>query len=250
MNVKLNAQDQRLVNIIEEFLVAKNQLQALDVNNTIVLFGSARIKNKTQAQKELAEAIKTNTNVKEKEDALFISQYYQYAQELANKLATWSESLPAKEQFTICSGGGGGIMEAANLGAKDANQKSIGLTISLPFEQTANQFLEDEYVVQFNYFFLRKFWFLYLAKGCIAFPGGFGTMDELFELLTLKQNTKMVKQIPIVLFGKEFFTKMLNLETLEKYDLIANVDKNLFLLTDSVNEAFEYIKSNYNAYES
>ena len=248
MNAKLNSQDQRLLNIVEEFLVAKNQLQELDVKNTIVLFGSARIKNPSQAHQELAEAIKNNTNVKEKEDALFISQYYQYAQELANKLAHWSKLLPKQETFTICSGGGGGIMEAANLGAKEANQKSIGLNISLPFEQKANQFLEDEHVVQFNYFFLRKFWFLYLAKGCIAFPGGFGTMDELFELLTLKQTAKMVKQIPIVLFGKEFFTKMLNLETLEKYGLIANVDKNMFLLTDSIDEAFEYIKSNYNAY--
>ncbi|MBU3915850.1 TIGR00730 family Rossman fold protein, partial [bacterium] len=163
--------------------------------------------------------------------------------ELSRKLTEWSMGIAEKKKwFYICSGGGPGMMEASNLGASKAGGKSIGLNISLPFEQAPNPYQTPDISFVFHYFFIRKFWFAYLAKGLVVFPGGFGTMDELFELLTLIQTKKIEKKIPIVLFGKEFWNDFLNFEALIKWGVISENDLKLFKIIDDVDEAFEYMK--------
>jgi uncharacterized protein (TIGR00730 family) len=241
----INSREGRPVRILAEFLEAKTKLEKHNINNTIVMFGSARIKDPKEAQQLLDQAKKENaTNIKTFEDMVYISKYYQAAQELAYRFAMWSKNTFAQrplDKFYICTGGGGGIMEACNRGAKDANEKSIGFNISLPFEQTANPYLEKDFIFDFNYFFLRKFWFSYLAKAFLVFPGGFGTMDELFEVLTLIQTHKMRKIVPIVLFGKDFFEPLINMDLFVKYSLIKEEDKKLFIITDDMEEAYSYV---------
>jgi uncharacterized protein (TIGR00730 family) len=148
-----------------------------------------------------------------------------------------------KQRFVICSGGGPGIMEAANKGAQLAGGKSIGFNISLPFEQMPNSYITDELNFEFHYFFMRKFWFAYLGKALVIFPGGFGTLDELFELLTLIQTGKIRKKMPIVVYGKKFWDKIIDMEMLEYYGMISREDLKLIHWSDSPQDAFEYLKS-------
>lgn len=247
----METSEARPARIIAEYLEAQELLKKERINNTIVMFGSARIKNQEEAEANLNAVIENITKLEDKSEAdkllkkaenqLEISHYYEKASNLAFKFATWSKQFSPDKKYYICSGGGPGIMEAANKGAFEAGEKTIGLNIHLPFEQSYNKYLTKEQVVNFNYFFMRKFWFAYYAKAFIIFPGGFGTMDEMFEMLTLVQTNKMKKHIPFVLFGTEFFNQLLNLDILEKYSLINPSDKNLFLVTDSVEEAFNYV---------
>ncbi|MDR2007675.1 MAG: LOG family protein [Alphaproteobacteria bacterium] len=246
-----NSREARLYRIINEYIQAKDKLEEQDIHNTIVMYGSARILSHEEAEKNLQlaqENLKTAEDktvaekfLKKAEHKLEIAEYYERARELAHKFATWSKNLPKKEKYYICSGGGPGIMEAANRGAFEAGEKSIGLNIDLPFEQSSNKYVSSDLDINFNYFFMRKFWFAYFAKAFIVFPGGFGTMDELFEMLTLEQTNKMGKKVPVVFFGKDFFDKVLNIELFEKYSLISEDDKNQFLITDSIEETFEYV---------
>lgn len=148
-----------------------------------------------------------------------------------------------KQRFVICSGGGPGIMEAANKGAQLAGGKSIGFNISLPFEQMPNSYITDELNFEFHYFFMRKFWFAYLGKALVIFPGGFGTLDELFECLTLIQTGKIRKKMPIVVYGKKFWDKIIDMEMLEYYGMISRQDLNLIHWSDSPQDAFEYLKA-------
>ncbi|MDR0484331.1 MAG: LOG family protein [Alphaproteobacteria bacterium] len=253
METDLNSREARLYRIVSEYIKAKDKLEVQHIHNTIVMYGSARILSKEEAEKNLKLA---QENLKTAKDKLLaekflkkaeykheISEYYEKTRELAYKFAQWSKSLPDKEKYYICSGGGPGIMEAANRGAFEAGEKTIGLNIELPFEQSYNKYVTPDLAINFNYFFMRKFWFAYFAKAFIVFPGGFGTMDEVFEMLTLAQTNKLGKTVPFVFFGSEFFNKILNIELFEKYSLISEDDKNTFLITDSIDEAFDYITS-------
>ena len=163
---------------------------------------------------------------------------------VAEKLTRWSQSsLKLGKRFYICSGGGPGIMEAANLGASRAKGRSIGFNISLPFEQKPNPYQSPELAFQFHYFFMRKFWFVYLAKALVVFPGGFGTFDEFFELLTLVQTQKTSKHMPIVLYGSEYWHEVVNFESMAKWGTISPADIDLFRTFDDVDETFRYLKS-------
>jgi hypothetical protein len=161
--------------------------------------------------------------------------------ELARRMTAWSKALTGDRHFIICSGGSGGMMEAANRGASMARGKTIGLNIELPFEQEINPYVSRELIFNFHYFFMRKFWFVYPAKALVVFPGGFGTMDELFEVLTLIQTKMPRKSMPVVLFGTEFWDEVLNFEALVKWGVVSPSDLNIFHKTDSVDDAYEYL---------
>ncbi len=172
-----------------------------------------------------------------------MSRYYDETVELARLVTAWSIKRKPSHRFVICSGGGPGIMEAANLGAKKAGGKSIGLNISLPFEQVPNPYITDELNFEFHYFFMRKFWFAYLAKALIIMPGGFGTIDELFEILTLVQTRKIRKKMPIIVYGKHYWDKIINFNELVRKRMVTNEDINLFYFADNVKDAFSYLKT-------
>jgi uncharacterized protein (TIGR00730 family) len=171
-----------------------------------------------------------------------MSKYYDEASELARLLTNWSKTLPNSKRFVICSGGGPGVMEAANKGAFQAGGRSIGMNISLPFEQFANRYISKGLSFEFHYFFMRKFWFAYLAKALVAFPGGFGTLDELMEILTLLQTAKVKKRMTVVIYGREYWDKVVNWNQMVKRGMASRKDLNLFKFCDSPREAFEYLK--------
>jgi len=180
--------------------------------------------------------------VAEARTALELSTYYEAARELASRLTQWSKGLgSADRRFVVCTGGGPGIMEAANRGASEAKGLNVGLTISIPNEEFDNPFVSRELHMHFHYFFMRKFWFVYLAKAVVLFPGGFGTLDELFEILTLVQTRKMKKRCPIVLFGDKFWSEVVNFDALVRYGTISPGDVDLFHRTDSVDDAYDIV---------
>ncbi len=218
----LNSHDARPIRILSEYLEPKQRFEKMHVHHTVVFFGSARIEAKNGP----------------------LSSYYQAAEEFAYRLAMWSKELKREHKnFLICTGGGPGIMEAANKGAHRAGEKSIGLNISLPFEQEPNQYITPELNLEFHYFYMRKLWFMYQAKALVVFPGGYGTMDELFEMLTLIQNKKIQKpNIPIMLYGSDFWKKMVNFEYMAECGLISRDDLDLFCFFDSPEEGMNYIR--------
>ncbi len=229
----LNSKDARTVRILSEYLYPKAQLEEEKVTNTIVIFGSAR----APSPEELSSKEERSKNLK-------LAEYYEATRILSKRLTEWSKNLNHEDQkYVICSGGGPGIMVAANRGASEAEGKNIALRISLPFENIPNPYVSPELDFEFHYFFTRKFWFSYLAKALVIMPGGFGTLDEFFEILTLIQTKKMKKNLPIVLFGKEYWNKLINFETLVEFGTIDRKDLDLFFLTSSVDEAYEYVTS-------
>ena len=250
----LNSEAARNIRVLCEMTEPSLRFAKENIKDTIVLFGSARIMSVEAARIRLEEAeanIKDPENLTHNEQrALRLAQsavksapYYDMAVELAEELTSWSMSLNPDDQqrFIICSGGGPGIMEAANLGAHKAGGKSIGLGISLPFEQGINPYIQDSLKFEFHYFFVRKYWFVLLAKALVAFPGGFGTMDELFESLTLIQTGKVRKKPPIVLFGSDFWKSLFNFDLLVEWGTISKEDLNLFKFVDTVKEARDYV---------
>ena len=242
----LKRSDARILRIMAEYMEPAKRFQDLQVKDTIVFFGSARIISRQDAEAELAalkdEAGIESDAVEKAERRLFMSRYYEDTREFAGRLTKWSEALPEKSRrFVVCSGGGPGIMEAANRGAYEAGGKSIGLNIEIPFEQKPNPHITPEMTFDFHYFFMRKFWFAYLAKAMIAMPGGFGTLDELMEILTLVQTLKIKKAMPIVLYGTEFWRDVIDLNALVKYGTISRQDLDLVFRTDSLDEAFEFV---------
>ena len=250
----LSSDPARNIRILCEMTEPGLRFAKQNVEDTIVLFGSARTKPIAIAERELAvikSAIKDpeNLTVEEKrslqqaECAIKSAPYYDAAVQLSESLTRWSMSLSKDHQrrFLICSGGGPGIMEAANLGAHNAGGKSVGLGISLPFEQGVNEYIPKELQFEFHYFFVRKYWFVLLAKALVAFPGGFGTMDELFETLTLVQTKKIEEVPPIVLFGSEFWNDVCDFDALVKWGTISSEDVDLFKIVDTVEEAHDYI---------
>ena len=229
----LTSKDARPLRILSEYLHPKLQLEEQKVEDTIVIFGSARAPSPEDLESE--EGRGKNTK---------LAEYYDLTRELSKKLTEWSMNLEGEVQkYVVCSGGGPGIMIAANRGASDAGGKSMALRISLPFENIPNPYVTPELDFEFHYFFTRKFWFTYPAKALVIMPGGFGTMDEFFEILTLIQTKKVTKNLPIVLFGKEFWSKLINFETLVEFGTIDRKDLDLFFVTSSVDDAFNHIAS-------
>ena len=232
----------RSVRMLAEFEEPKVRFERYDISDTIVFFGSARLLPRDVAQERLAAARHHGGDVAAAERALAMSRYYEDARELAARLTEWSKGLKdTTRRFVISTGGGPGIMEAANRGASEAKGLNIGLNISLPHEQAPNPYITRELNFEFHYFFMRKFWFAYLAKAIVIFPGGFGTLDEFFEILTLVQTHKLRKPMSIVLYGKSYWTEILNLDAMVKYGTIDPADLELFQSVDSVDEAFAYI---------
>ncbi|MDH5560150.1 MAG: LOG family protein [Deltaproteobacteria bacterium] len=249
----INSPEARHIRILSELLAPKSRFEKHEIENTIVFFGSARARPLEAVDKQinaLEFKIQKTGLTSELDDELEdaqaerkLAQYYEEATELARLLTEWSNDIIQREKrFIICSGGGPGIMEAANLGAEKAGGPSIGLNISLPFEQDPNPYQTENISFEFHYFFIRKFWFAYLAKALVVFPGGFGTMDELFELLTLLQTEKIEKKLPIVLYGKEFWNDFVDFDALIKWRVIKKEDLNLIRFCDTPLDAFHYIK--------
>jgi uncharacterized protein (TIGR00730 family) len=172
-----------------------------------------------------------------------MSRYYEDTVELARLLTSWSKTLNSDNRFVVCSGGGPGIMEAANRGARHAGGPTIGLNISLPFEQFANPYISRGLSFEFHYFFMRKFWFVYLAKALVVFPGGFGTLDELMELLTLLQTEKLKKRLGVVVYGSSYWKKVLNFDEMVRQGVVSRADLRLFKFLDTPQEAFEYLRA-------
>lgn len=238
----LRSRDGRSLRILSEYLEPEARFEEYNIADTIVFFGSARIKSREEAEKHLDAVKRHGGDLAEAERRLNMSKYYEAARTLANRLTKWSKTLEgSRRRFVVCTGGGPGIMEAANRGASEAAGINIGLNISLPHEQHENPYVTRELGFEFHYFFMRKFWFIYLAKAMLVFPGGFGTMDEFFETMTLMQTNKLKKRVPTVLFGKSFWNETLNLDALIKAGTIAPEDLDLFLTTDDMDEAFDYI---------
>jgi uncharacterized protein (TIGR00730 family) len=241
----LNSPDARALRILAEYLEPKSRFEHHHVDDTIVFMGSARTRSREQAEAALRETESGDGNIESARAALKMSGYYEAARELANRLTHWSKKLDATEKrFVVCTGGGPGIMEAANRGAAEARGMNVGLTLSIPVEEFDNPYITRELAFHFHYFFMRKFWFAYLAKAVIVFPGGFGTLDELFELLTLVQTGKMKKAMPIVVFGTEFWRDVINFDALVRDGTISAADLKLMYHTDSVDDAYDFIVRN------
>jgi uncharacterized protein (TIGR00730 family) len=249
----LNSPMGRSIRILSEFLEPLARFRREGITNTIVVFGSARILPPAEARRRLRAALakqrgrrsrdgKAREEVEKAKIAVEMSSFYDDAVRLGYLLTKWSNTLNRETRFAICSGGGPGIMEAANRGAVKAGGRSIGLNISLPFEQDANPYISKELGFEFHYFFMRKFWFLYPAKGLVMFPGGFGTLDELLEVLTLVQTRKITKPMPIILYGRKYWNSILNFKEMVRLGVIAKADTELFTFADTPMEAFTIMK--------
>jgi uncharacterized protein (TIGR00730 family) len=249
----LNSPAAREIRILSEFLQPAARFRRQGIRNTIVVFGSARVLPMAVAKEELslvqAEIGKKGRGGKKLEEKLEralnlveMAKYYEDAVQLTSMLTRWSKRLRKENQFYVCSGGGPGIMEAANKGAALAGGKSIGLNISLPFEQKSNQYVSKGLGFEFHYFFMRKFWFVYLGKAMVMFPGGFGTFDELFEVLTLVQTRKVKKPMPVVLYGRRYWAEVIDFDAMVKHNTITRRDLGLIRFADTPEEAFSYLK--------
>ena len=253
----LKGTEARVIRILAEYIEPAMRLRRHRVRDTIVFFGSARSMAPEVAAaqlvsiedeiKQAAEAGGVSAGLEARlagaEQATKLARYYNDAMELARRVTEWSKSLTGHHHFIVCSGGSNGMMEAANRGASIARGQTIGLNIELPHEQDVNKYVSRELIFNFHYFFMRKFWFVYPAKALVVFPGGFGTMDELFEVLTLIQTKKPHKQMPVVLFGKEFWDDIIDFDALVRWGVVSPDDLDIFHKTDSVDDAFQYLKS-------
>ena len=237
--------DARPLRILSEYLEPQARFARYRIADTVVFFGSARALPHDLATEELANAKLSGneTAIAKAEQGILLARYYEDARALAHKMTEWSKSLSkTSRRFIVCSGGGPGIMEAANRGASEAHGISIGLGISLPFEASKNPYITRELSFEFHYFFMRKFWFAYLAKALVIFPGGFGTCDELFEILTLVQTDKLSKKIEVVLYGRDFWNQVFNLKPMEEWGAIAEQDLDLLSYADTPSDAFNLLR--------
>ena len=254
----INSPDGRILRILAEYQEPLARFRREQIQDTVVFFGSARFQGRKDAAKALAAikeshsttpAAQLEKDVKRAQAAVDMARYYEDARRLAHMLTKWSIQIPARRRrFVVTTGGGPGIMEAANLGAHEAGGKTIGLNIQLPFEQSPNQYITPALNFQFHYFFMRKFWFAYLAKGLVIFPGGFGTMDELFEILTLAQTDKLAKKILVVIYGSEYWNRILNFQAFVDAGTISPEDLNQFIIVDSPEDAFEFLRDGLTKY--
>jgi len=241
----LNSPDGRIFRIMSEYAEPLARFRHEQIQDTVVFFGSARIPCHDEASSHLRQLPSgTNASVrKEAHSALEMSRYYEEARRLAFLLSEWSIQIPARRRrFVVTTGGGPGIMEAANRGAQEAGAKTIGLNIQLPHEQYPNPYITPALNFEFHYFFMRKFWFAYLAKALVIFPGGFGTLDEFFEIITLAQTQKLAKKILIVMYGSKYWNKVLNLQAMVDAGTISPEDIDLYKMVDSPEEGFEYLR--------
>jgi uncharacterized protein (TIGR00730 family) len=216
----LDSDDARPLRILAEYLEPLRRFRQQRIHDTVVFFGSARIGSDGP-----------------------LGRYYDEARELARLLTLWSATLPGDERFVVCSGGGGGIMEAANRGATEAGGRTIGLNIGLPHEQRPNRYLTPDLSLEFHYFFMRKLWFSHLARALVVFPGGFGTLDEMFELLTLTQTGKLERDIPILLYGSSYWQEIVNFPAMVRHGVIDEADTRLFSFADDPNTALSLLQA-------
>ena len=248
----LESNEARPIRILAEYLEPLRRFREQKIQDTVVFFGSARVNSRERAERALhtlkARGVSDaddqyEAELRKSSKAVEWARYYEDARELAHQLTAWSRSLGSDHhRFVVTSGGGPGIMEAANRGAREAGGKTIGLNIRLPFEQGANPYITDGLHFEFHYFFMRKFWFAYLAKALVIFPGGFGTLDELFEILTLEQTDKLTKKIAVLLYGREYWDAVLDLKPMAEWGAIAEKDLELLTRVDSPAEAFECLR--------
>jgi uncharacterized protein (TIGR00730 family) len=265
----LNSPDGRILRILSEYQEPLSRFRREKIQDTVVFFGSARFASLPDAQNALTILEKPGSAnpappeqqpggkdgdalqaaLKRAHAGVEMARYYEEARRLAAMLTEWTLTLPGKRhRFVVTSGGGPGIMEAANRGAREAGGKTIGLNIRLPFEQYPNPYITPELNFEFHYFFMRKYWFAYLAKALVVFPGGFGTLDEFFEILTLAQTHKLAKKILVIVYGREYWNRVLNLEALADAGTISPEDVNGFTMVDTPEEAFEVLKEGLTKY--
>ncbi len=221
----LESDDARPLRILAEYLAPLAAFQRESVRETIVFFGSARITENGP-----------------------LGLYYSAARTLASLVTEWSKSLSTEQDtYVVCSGGGGGIMEAANRGAHEAGGRTIGLNIGLPHEQRPNPYITPALSFEFRYFFMRKLWFAHLARAVVVFPGGFGTLDELSELLTLMQTKKLERAVPIFLYGTQYWNEVINFEALARHGMISPEDLALLQFVDTPERALNAIQNSLEA---
>src|SRR3954465_5440775 len=269
----LESDEARPIRIMAEYLEPLRRFKAQNIQDTVVFFGSARIRSRGRPDDAVGrleqQPLKRSTTrgraagapaaarptqaqrlaLTRARRAVTMSRYYEDARRLAHLLAEWTLSLGFEHhRFVVCSGGGPGIMEAANRGAFEAGGKSIGLNIKLPFEQGLNEYTTKGLGFQFHYFFMRKLWFAYLAKALVVFPGGFGTLDEMFEILTLAQTQKLSKQLGVFMYGREYWEDVLNLEPLAEWGAINKSDLDLLKWVNTPEEAFEQLRAHLLTY--
>ena len=251
--VFLKSGDATTIRLLSEYLEPLSRFKREGIEDTIVFFGSARVTsrkialaNLRRAKEKMKQTKRASKTMASSYDSALtqvsMSAYYEDAVELSSMLTKWSKSLSGNRHFVVCSGGGPGIMEAANKGARVARGRSIGLNISLPFEQFSNRYVSDELSFEFHYFFMRKLWFMRLARALVMFPGGFGTMDELMEILTLVQTQKITRKLPILLYGSKYWKEVLNIDAMVKHQMISKDDANMFTILDTPKEAFTYLR--------
>jgi uncharacterized protein (TIGR00730 family) len=244
----VNSPDGRILRILAEYMEPLARFRREQIQDTVVFFGSARFRSHSDAHDNLTELEKRPElqPAEERKRALAsvdMARYYEDSRRLAFLLTQWSIQIPARRhRFVVTTGGGPGIMEAANLGAHEAGGKTIGLNINLPFEQNPNSYITPALNFEFHYFFMRKFWFAYLAKALVIFPGGFGTLDELFEILTLAQTQKLAKKLLVVIYGSQYWKRLINFEAMIDAGTISPGDLDLFRMVDSPEEGFEFLR--------
>ena len=249
----LDSEEARPIRILSEYLEPLGRFKEQQIQDTVVFFGSARVDSRERAERALrtlrARGERDADAAYEKElhktrKAVEWARFYEEARELARLLTSWSLTLrSSNHRFVVTSGGGPGIMEAANRGAREAGGKTIGLNIRLPFEQGLNPYVTEGLRFEFHYFFMRKFWFAYLAKALVIFPGGFGTCDELFEILTLAQTDKLSKKIHVILYGRDYWSQVLDLKPMAEWGAIAEKDVELLDFADTPGDAFEQLRA-------
>src|SRR3954470_4448183 len=266
----LNSADGRILRILAEYQEPLARFRREQIQDTVVFFGSARFHSRSDAENALEILEKPGSvapappheqpvvprhgradelQLKRARAAVQMARFYEDARRLAAMLTEWASRLQSKrKRFVVTSGGGPGIMEAANLGAFEAGGKTVGLNIRLPYEQMPNPYISPALNFEFHYFFMRKYWFAYLAKALVVFPGGFGTLDELFELLTLAQTGKLAKKIVVIVYGREYWNRVLNLKALSDWGAIAEKDMELFQFVDTPEEGFEALKAGLTKY--
>ncbi len=262
----LNSPDGRIIRILSEYSEPLARFRRERIQDTVVFFGSARFLALDKANRHLEFLANTGSTqpappveqpaigpdaseeaielqLRRAEAAVEMARYYEDARRLAFMLTKWSMTLKSRRhRFVVTSGGGPGIMEAANRGAYEAGGKTVGLNIRLPFEQSPNPYITPSLNFEFHYFFMRKYWFAYLAKALVVFPGGFGTIDEMFELLTLDQTHKLSKKMTVLIYGSEYWKQVFNFQALIDKGAISPADLNLLQMVDTPEEAFELLK--------
>ncbi len=255
----LTSPDGRILRILSEYAEPLARFRRERIQDTVVFFGSARFHSRSEAEGALQLLQRPGSRtpappaeqerIHEARVAVEMARYYEDARKLAHMLTKWAMEIPSKRyRFVVTSGGGPGIMEAANRGAREAGGKTIGLNIRLPYEQMPNRYVTPALNFEFHYFFMRKYWFAYLAKALVIFPGGFGTLDELFEILTLAQTDKLAKKILVLIYGKQYWDRALNIDALIEAGTVSSADKELYCVADTPEEAFEILRHGLTKY--